>query len=392
MAVEATERGKVGFLFGIGHGHYTQYLNFQECIPPEYGARAEWVPLYGDHSGDRWCKMALIPAQQRYSRHQMWHARQGLNRHRKWDALFVAALSSRYMPVARRHRTYFYCDLSQSGIDELDYDPPSEGWTLRRIKNRLQQRVLHAGAGVFTMSEWAAAGIRKDYELPAERVHVVLPGANLNRWSFVDRSGRDSSRPVRILMVGGWFRLKGGPELLEWAEHTLAKNWEMDIVTWQGGGLPEWVQSIAGPEQEGPRVVSLAPRLPNVRLHFGLSANTPDVMRLYEEADIFCLPTRADASSMASLEAMASGLPVLVNATGGIPELVEDGVTGLLAPRGDTAALAANLERLIADPELRLRLGMAARESCEKKYNTTRQIREVFEVIDRDVRDANRAV
>jgi glycosyltransferase involved in cell wall biosynthesis len=374
--------GKVGFLFGIGHGHYTQYLNFKECIPSELAGRAEWVPLYGDHSGDRLSKMGLIPAGRRYSRHQIWHAWQGVRRHEQWDALFIASLSSRFLPIARRHRTFFYCDISESGLNELDYDPPSEGRFLRAIKNAMQNRVIHASAGVFTMSQWAAAGIHKDTGLPRDRIHVVLPGANLNRWRYVDRSGRDSSRPVRILMVGGWFRLKGGPELLEWAEQTKMRGWEMDIVTWQGG-LPSWVQEVAGPEVEGKRTISLGPRLPNVRLHFGLTANTPEVMGLYEQADIFCLPTRADASSMASLEAMACGLPVLVNATGGIPELVNSEETGILMPRGDTSALACQLERLIEDRELRHRLGVNARRACEAFYNTPRQVRDIFAVLDR---------
>ena len=64
---------------------------------------------------------------------------------------------------------------------------------------------------------------------------------------------------------------------------------------------------------------------------------------------------------MACAEAMAHGRPVVASAVGGLLDLVEDGVTGLLVPPGDVAALRSALERLLADPELRARLGAAAR-------------------------------
>jgi glycosyltransferase involved in cell wall biosynthesis len=65
---------------------------------------------------------------------------------------------------------------------------------------------------------------------------------------------------------------------------------------------------------------------------------------------------------MALLEAMAHGRAVVATPVGGIPGLVEDGRTGLLVPPGDGGALRAAIERLLADPELRRRLGNAARE------------------------------
>ncbi|NIR61528.1 MAG: glycosyltransferase family 4 protein, partial [Gammaproteobacteria bacterium] len=68
----------------------------------------------------------------------------------------------------------------------------------------------------------------------------------------------------------------------------------------------------------------------------------------------FCLPTRADFSSIASLEAMATGLPVVVGGTAGIPELIEDERTGLLLEPGNLGQLADALEELVRHPERRL--------------------------------------
>lgn len=69
---------------------------------------------------------------------------------------------------------------------------------------------------------------------------------------------------------------------------------------------------------------------------------------------------------MACAEAMAHGRPVVACAVGGLLDLVEDGVTGLLVPPGDVAALRAALERMLADPDLRARMGAAGQERARR--------------------------
>ena len=76
---------------------------------------------------------------------------------------------------------------------------------------------------------------------------------------------------------------------------------------------------------------------------------------------------RAPAPGLA--EAMAHGRPVVASAVGGLRDLVVDGETGLVVPPGDVAALRAALERLLADPELRRRLGAAARERARTRLS-----------------------
>lgn len=86
----------------------------------------------------------------------------------------------------------------------------------------------------------------------------------------------------------------------------------------------------------------------------------------YERAAVVVCPSRREGYGMAAREAMAHGRPVVATAVGGLLDAVEDGVTGLLVPPGDVAALRAALERLLADRELRERLGAAARvRACE---------------------------
>jgi glycosyltransferase involved in cell wall biosynthesis len=69
------------------------------------------------------------------------------------------------------------------------------------------------------------------------------------------------------------------------------------------------------------------------------------------------------------LEAMAAGLPVVAATTSGLPEAVEDGVTGLLVPASDPESLAAALDRLLADPAMRRRLGEAGRRRVQERYD-----------------------
>lgn len=383
----AQRSGKIGFLFHLGHGHFTQFLNFQECLPAEFQGREEWISLPGDTSGDPLSKLPFVPGGIRYRRNQVWHAKQGAARHQEWDALFFASMQMGFLDIQRRHRSYLYIDLSPSLRRELApwYDHqlpknPLKAWAKQRIETTLYSQ-LH---GLFTMSEWAKNGLHADYAVPRDRIHVTLPGANLKRWHFVNRKDRSASAPVRILMVGGEFRLKGGELVLKWAEQTRLKNWELDIVTWPGS-LPAWVQECLGSPGPDTRVSgALTPRLPNVRVHCGLRANTPEIMQLFADADLFCLPTQADGSSIASLEAMATGLPVLAGKVGGIPELIREGETGFLVQRADYDDLATKLERLIEDRDLRLNVGYAARQSCEDYYNVPRQLQDIFRILDAD--------
>ncbi len=78
------------------------------------------------------------------------------------------------------------------------------------------------------------------------------------------------------------------------------------------------------------------------------------------------MPSRSEGLPMALLEAMAYGMAVLATEVGGIPELIEPGEDGLLAPAEDPEALADGLRRLVPDDELRRRLGAAARARVER--------------------------
>ncbi|CAO3448921.1 Glycosyltransferase [Azospirillum argentinense] len=105
---------------------------------------------------------------------------------------------------------------------------------------------------------------------------------------------------------------------------------------------------------------------------------------LYAATDLMVWPAVNEAYGMALLEAQAAGLPVVAGCTGGVPDVVRDGVTGLLPPVGDAAAFAAAVRALLDDPERRRRFGEAARRTAAEEHD----LNNAMDVLDGVVRRA----
>jgi glycosyltransferase involved in cell wall biosynthesis len=88
--------------------------------------------------------------------------------------------------------------------------------------------------------------------------------------------------------------------------------------------------------------------------------------------DVFALTSRSEGMPQAVLEASVTGLPVVASRVGGLPEVIEDGITGLMFTPGDDAALAAVLADLLAAPARRHALGAAARARVEARFSVAR--------------------
>ena len=103
--------------------------------------------------------------------------------------------------------------------------------------------------------------------------------------------------------------------------------------------------------------------------------------RVYDAADTLVTPSSYETFSLVAFEAAASGLPIVATPINGVKELIEDGRNGLLVDR-DPGEIAARLNQLAADPELRRRLGHAARESAVL-FGRERMVREYHELYER---------
>ena len=115
-----------------------------------------------------------------------------------------------------------------------------------------------------------------------------------------------------------------------------------------------------------------------------------EMPNIYRVADIAVLPSLKEATSISGLESMASGLPIVGTNVGGIPEIVEDGVNGLLSPPNDGVALAENLGILINDKKLRFKMGSQGRRFAVERFSWSKIAGKFIEVYLR-VLDINQA-
>ena len=110
--------------------------------------------------------------------------------------------------------------------------------------------------------------------------------------------------------------------------------------------------------------------------------NVPNLEEVVGASDLFLLPSESESFGMAALEALASEVPVIATRTGGLPEVVEDGVTGYLLPVGDIEGMAARAVEILSDDALRLEMGGRGREVAISRFDVSRivpQYRALYE-------------
>jgi len=94
-----------------------------------------------------------------------------------------------------------------------------------------------------------------------------------------------------------------------------------------------------------------------------------DIEDYLQAADLGLFTSQSESFCLSILEAMCFGCPSVATSVGGIPEVIEDGVSGMLAPFGDAAALAAAVENLIQDAQRRLAMGAAAKRIAAQRFS-----------------------
>jgi glycosyltransferase involved in cell wall biosynthesis len=230
----------------------------------------------------------------------------------------------------------------------------------------LLREICAAAEFVAAETDYSRDLLRQRCPNSAAKIHRVYNGIDLKRFAesaSIQRGGYSSPNTVpRIVSVGRLVAFKGFNDLIE-ACADLARR-EIDFVC-----------DIIG---DGPLRETLQAKIEQLDLssRVGLlgSLSQGAVLEKLQTADIFALASTTDARGASDvfptviLEAMASARPVVSTRLAGIPELVVHGQTGILAPPGDSTALAQALERLLRDPELRLRLGRAGRTRIRQHF------------------------
>jgi glycosyltransferase involved in cell wall biosynthesis len=135
-----------------------------------------------------------------------------------------------------------------------------------------------------------------------------------------------------------------------------------------------------GPERQSVRA-AFAPVASQIA--FAGLRSAEEIARYHMAADIFAWPAINEAYGMALLEAQASSIPVVAGASGGVPEIVADGETGLLCAAGDAAAFASALARLLQDVDLRREMGEAAARRVGERHGFATAVARLDEILKR---------
>lgn len=227
-------------------------------------------------------------------------------------------------------------------------DPQFNWWNGFENKINLADRVI-------AVSEKSAEGLRDVCKVTRP---IVVCGPLLSdpfdgKWQR--EYAQPSSRPFTITTLARLYVTKGLTHLLDTAALVKQSHPEVEFKVYGEGELRE--ELLAKAERLGLDGESIFP---------GAFSGREELTRIMSNADIFLLSSVLEGQPLAIVEAMAYGCPIVSTNVGGIPELIQDGVNGLLCPPEHPECLAEKINRLIDDCELRKTIGHAARSYYER--------------------------
>ncbi|EFL36378.1 glycosyl transferase [Streptomyces viridochromogenes DSM 40736] len=314
-------------------------------------------------------------------RHRPWSTLDGANdalRTFSVDLAMAAALEGRELV----HSHTWYANLG-GHLAKLLYGIPHV-MTAHSLEPLRPWKAEQLGGG-YELSSWAertaieaadavvavSAAMREDIlgcypGLDPERVHVVHNGIDTDLYrpdhgtDVLDRIGLDRSRPY-VLFVGRITRQKGVPHLLR-AVRDIDPAAQVVLCA----GAPDTPEI----DQEFRELFGGLSRVRDGVFWIPRMLPRPEVIQLLTNAALFVCPSVYEPLGIVNLEAMACGTPVVASAVGGIPEVVDDGRTGLLVPVGDDfeAGLARAMDTVLGDPEAAGRMGTAGRERAVAEF------------------------
>ena len=203
-----------------------------------------------------------------------------------------------------------------------------------------------------TIKHADAVTVEAHANIPPERPDAVVIRPGIDTTFF--RPNGAAPKPGRIVAVGGLYRRKGFDVLIR-ATAAAGRSGGLDVLIAGEGPEKETLNRLASELGVADRITFLG------RL------SRRDLPELYCSAEAVCHPARYDTFPLAPIEAMACGLPVLVSNAGALPEMVGD--AGIVHPVDDVTTLATQLASIVADQNLRKRLGEAAREHAVRMYS-----------------------
>jgi glycosyltransferase involved in cell wall biosynthesis len=322
---------------------------------------------------------------------------------RKWPRDLVEQHEGRYGPMAKaeqraRNALYFAGFFARSGVGQvhvhfanraahtavflkeisgIPFSVTAHGQDFMKDlgSDDLLREICAAAEFVAAETDYSRDLLRQRCPNSAAKIHRVYNGIDLER--FPASRSCDGNRIPQIVSVGRLVPFKGFDDLIDACAELARRRIDFVCDIIGDGPLRERLQAKI--EQ-----LDLSSR---VNLLGSLSQGA--VLEKLQAADIFALASTTDAQGATDvfptviLEAMASARPVVSTRLAGIPELVVDGQTGMLAPPGDSTAVAHALEQLLRDPELRLRFGHSGRARIEQDFRIEQTVAPLMEMLER---------
>ena len=267
------------------------------------------------------------------------------------DVLHMHTQAVAYASVGRMRRTPTIVSIDATQrLASLEHPAALARWTYRPNIGH-DGCVFRAAAAIVSTSAWAARDLASLYPDCAAKTHVIPYPVDLSAfdasWTAERARRADAGAPPRVLFVGGDFPRKGGFDLLDaWREGEFCRRASLNLVT----DFPLERRSL-------PDGVVVTSRV---------APYSAEWRAVWRDADLFVMPTRQEAFGMVFQEAAAAGLAAIAPRINAIPELVEDGVTGLLIEPGDRRALVDALDSLIGRADRRAGMARAARCRIER--------------------------
>lgn len=353
----------LGFALEYSLGHVTHAENLKAVLRARPSIRPHYVDLPYDGIDAPWARLPGVRSN--WSLRASLGAWLGLRAaSRRCDGLLFHTQVTALLGAGLMRRTPSVVSLDATPLqyDALGahYGHAAGGGRVEALKMRLNRNAFAAARQLVAWSQWAKDSLVADYGVDPGKVVVVPPGIDVARWDFGPRPEKET---LDLLFVGGDFPRKGGDTLLEaWAllPESARRRARLHVVT---------------------RTEGVGEGIDGVRVHRGMTPNSPALMDLYRQADAFVFPTRGDCLPLAVLEALAAGLPVITTAVAALPEAVVDGRSGRVVPTDDPGALAAAIATLADDPALRRRLGAAARADALERFDASKNYARLADLV-----------
>ncbi len=248
------------------------------------------------------------------------------------------------------------------------------GWPDRdtafcRVGSLMEEFSIRLADGLMASSANVADFVSASYGLPRETIDVVHCGIDTEVFRPRAEPEPPDSRPT-VLFVGTLTEEKGLTTVVE-AVLSLRSKYPDILLQILGNGEGALADTLRAQARAAGAEASVE--------YHGFVADRPRLPEYYRRAHVFASPAHHEPGvANVYVEAMACGCPVVASRTGGAPEAVVDGETGLLVPPDDVDATAAALDRILSDAALRRRMGGAARQRVEEYFAVDKYIGRVL--------------